>query len=139
MRFTTTRGKIGSLRKASPTVSPLEMPSLEILKSAALSSLEPTASAVVSIASSIGVPLLKREAIVEVNRCRASLYKIFQSDSSGCVDGTNTCTKTWDGAMSSGGLIQDGLYKIKVHIKDSSDNEFYDYLTPYNITVDTSL
>jgi len=36
-------------------------------------------------------------------------------------------------------LIRDGLYKIKVHIKDSSDNEFYDYLTPYNITVDTSL
>ena len=68
-----------------------------------------------------------------------TLYKMFQSDSSGCVDGTNTCTKNWNGVLSSGGLLQSGIYKIKLHIKDPSNNEFYDYLTPYVINVDTSI
>jgi hypothetical protein len=62
-------------------------------------------------------------------------YKIFQSSAS-CVDGTSTCTKVWDGILSSGGLLHDGDFRIKVHIKDASDNEYYEYLSPYIITVD---
>ena len=68
-----------------------------------------------------------------------TFYKMFMSDSGGCVDGTNTCTKSWDGLLSSGGLLQSGVYKIKLHMKDLSNNEFYDYLTPYVINVDTTI
>jgi hypothetical protein len=56
-----------------------------------------------------------------------NVYKIFQSGV-GCVDGTNTCSKVWDGAISGGGELLDGVYKIKVHIKDDLLNEFDDYL-----------
>lgn len=66
-----------------------------------------------------------------------SVYKIFQSGT-GCVDGTNTCAKTWDGLLSGGSTAPDGVYRIKVHIKDPSNNEFYDYLIPYKITVNTA-
>ncbi len=68
-----------------------------------------------------------------------SVYKTYQSGA-GCVDGTNTCTKTWDGILTKGGLLgsQNGVYRIKVHIKDLANNEFYDYLTPYTITVNTN-
>ncbi|MDR3519414.1 MAG: DUF5011 domain-containing protein [Candidatus Pacebacteria bacterium] len=72
------------------------------------------------------------------NQNDSSTYKIFQSGA-GCVDGTNTCTKSWDGALSKGGLLQNGTFRIKVHVKDSAGNEYDDYLTPYIITVDTSL
>ncbi len=68
----------------------------------------------------------------------ASVYKNFQSGA-GCVDGTNTCTKSWDGTLSRGGLLQNGTYRIKIHIKDVALNEFYDYITPYKITINTSL
>ncbi|MBI2630839.1 DUF5011 domain-containing protein [Candidatus Nomurabacteria bacterium] len=61
------------------------------------------------------------------NEDDASFYKIFLSGTR-CVDGTNTCLKTWDGILSSGGLLQDGTFRIKMHIKDSAGNEFYDYL-----------
>lgn len=64
-----------------------------------------------------------------------SLYKIFQSGSL-CVDGTGTCIKRWDGTLSSGGLLHDGVFRIRAHIKDQSGNEFEEYLTPYTITVD---
>lgn len=57
----------------------------------------------------------------------ASVYKMFQSGE-GCVDGTNVCTKIWDGLLSSGGLLQNGNYKIKVHMKDTINNEYDDYL-----------
>lgn len=63
-----------------------------------------------------------------------SNYKIFQSGAT-CVDGTSTCEKTWDGTLSSGGSLQVGTYRIKLHIKDIDGNEFYDYLTPYVINV----
>lgn len=59
-----------------------------------------------------------------------SLYKIFQSGG-GCEDGTKVCTKIWFGNMSSGGLVQNGRYRIKLHMKDLADNEFDDYLSPY--------
>jgi hypothetical protein len=67
-----------------------------------------------------------------------TFYKMFQSGK-GCVDGTDTCTKVWDGTLSSGGLIQNGDYRIKLHMKDLSNNEFYDYLSPYVVTVNTTL
>lgn len=68
-----------------------------------------------------------------------AVYKLFQSGA-GCVDGTNTCTKTWDGLLSKGGLLesQNGIYRIRVHMKDLNNNEFYDYLIPYKITVNTN-
>ena len=72
------------------------------------------------------------------NQNDISIYKIFQSGAN-CIDGTNTCTKSWDGTLSKGGLLQDGIFRIKAHIKDSGGNEYNDYLLPYTITVDTSL
>ena len=68
-----------------------------------------------------------------------SIYKIFQSDSSFCIDDTSICTKNWNGILSSGGLLENGVYRIKLHIKDPAGNEFYDYLSPYVINIDTSL
>ena len=69
----------------------------------------------------------------------SSIYKLFQSDTIGCVDGTNSCTKNWNGLLSSGGLLQSGTYRIKLHMKDLAGNDFYQYLSPYVISVDTTL
>ncbi|PIZ86321.1 hypothetical protein COX94_00470, partial [Candidatus Nomurabacteria bacterium CG_4_10_14_0_2_um_filter_33_9] len=70
------------------------------------------------------------------NEDDSTVYKIFQSGVN-CVDDTNTCLKSWNGGLSSGGLLQDDTtFKIKVHIKDEAGNEFYDYLSPV-ITIDT--
>lgn len=62
------------------------------------------------------------------NVIEPSSYKIFQSDSLGCKDGTNSCSKIWDGTLSSGGLLKNGEYKIKVHMKDEVPNYYNDYL-----------
>src|SRR3989344_5549140 len=69
------------------------------------------------------------------NEADSSKYKIFFSGN-GCVDDTSTCEKTWDGVLSSGGLLQDGTFRVKVHIKDAAQNEFFDYLAN-KIIVDT--
>lgn len=71
------------------------------------------------------------------NESDSSFYKYFYPGS-GC-DGTSTCTEIWDGLLSSGGLLKDGVYKVKVHMKDLSNNDYNDYLSPYVITVDNSL
>ncbi|MGB2580665.1 MAG: immunoglobulin-like domain-containing protein, partial [Minisyncoccia bacterium] len=66
-------------------------------------------------------------------------YKIFFS-SVGCVDGTDTCAKSWDGTLSSGGMAApNGTYRIKTHIRDMAGNIYQDYLSPYVITVNTVL
>ncbi|MCK9345306.1 MAG: DUF5011 domain-containing protein [Candidatus Pacebacteria bacterium] len=63
-------------------------------------------------------------------------YKMFQSDSSACVDGMTTCTKVWNVDLSpSGTPIVDGVYRVKAHVKDAAGNEFSDYLSPFIITV----
>ncbi len=72
------------------------------------------------------------------NQADPTIYKIFQSGS-GCVDGTNTCSKTWDGTLSGGSPAPAGTYKIKLHMKDAANNEFYDYLTPYVINVSMAI
>jgi len=62
------------------------------------------------------------------NEVDSSLYRIFYSKVD-CEDNTNACTKTWDGLLSgTGTVITNGVYKIKVHIKDLAGNEYYDYL-----------
>ncbi len=61
------------------------------------------------------------------NESDTNIYKIFQSGV-GCLDGTNSCSKVWDGAISGGGPLVDGVYRIKVHIKDELLNDFEDYL-----------
>ena len=70
----------------------------------------------------------------------AQIYKMFLSSSITCIDGTNVCTKIWDGNLSSGELLQsgnyDGNYRIKVHMKDVANNEYEDYL-PSVITVNS--
>jgi len=63
-----------------------------------------------------------------------TIYKMFQSNSTTCVDGTNTCSKIWPGDLSSGGLLQNGDYKIKVHMQDELKNDFDDYL-PMAMTI----
>ncbi|MFA6325210.1 MAG: DUF5011 domain-containing protein [Candidatus Paceibacterota bacterium] len=68
-----------------------------------------------------------------------NIYKTLMSGVN-CVDGTKNCIKTWDGSVSKEGTtLENGIYKIKVHIKNGEDKEFYDYLTPYKITVDKTL
>ena len=68
-----------------------------------------------------------------------NIYKTLMSGI-GCVDGTKNCVKTWDGSVSKDGTtLENGIYRIKVHIKNTEDQEFYDYLTPYKITVDKTL
>lgn len=66
-----------------------------------------------------------------------NFYKIFQSGS-GCTDNTNSCQKIWFGELSSGGLLQSGRYRIKLHMKDAANNEFYDYLSPYAYIIKTN-
>lgn len=61
-------------------------------------------------------------------------YKRFLS-SSGCVDGTATCEKTWDGGLSHGTMTPNSIYRVKVHLKDAMKNGYNDYLLPYKITV----
>ena len=73
------------------------------------------------------------------NSENASQDKTFFSDSSGCVDDTNTCAKTWDLELSGGAVPPDGIYRIKAHIEDAAGNEFWDYLSPYTITVATTV
>ena len=68
------------------------------------------------------------------NENDAEMYKIFFSGT-GCVDFTSTCAKTWDGSLSSGGALQNGTYRIKIHIKDEAENAYFDYLSPHKITV----
>lgn len=56
-------------------------------------------------------------------------------------DSTTECKESWDGALSpvdKHHSAPDGMYRIKVHIKDSAKNEFSDYLTPHTITVRTA-
>ena len=71
------------------------------------------------------------------NQNDGSFYKIFYPGAD--CDDKNTCVQDWDGILSSGGLLQNGTFRVKVHVKDSAGNEFYDYLTPYNIIVDISI
>ncbi len=69
-----------------------------------------------------------------------SFYKMFFSNSSTCVDNTNTCTRTWDGTLSSGGLLEAGVYRIRVRIEDASGNKNYEpteYYLPSVINVVT--
>jgi hypothetical protein len=61
------------------------------------------------------------------NQADTSKYKIFQSGST-CVDGGSTCSKSWTGTLSAGGALIDGVYRIKVHMKDAANNEYEDYL-----------
>ncbi len=63
-----------------------------------------------------------------------TVYKMFYSDSTFCVDGTDTCSKVWDGLLSSGGLLKNGNYRIRVHIQDAALNDFEGYL-PITINV----
>jgi len=57
-----------------------------------------------------------------------SYYKILQSNSTTCVDGTSTCSRVWDGLLSSGGLLKNGVYKIRVHMQDEEENDYEEYL-----------
>jgi hypothetical protein len=57
-----------------------------------------------------------------------TIYRMFQSDSTSCKDGTNTCSKVWDGTLSSGGLLKNGDYRIRVHTQDIALNDFEGYL-----------
>jgi len=46
-----------------------------------------------------------------------------------CVDGTSTCNKVWDGTLApSVGLLVNGPYRIKVHMKDLAGNKYDEYL-----------
>ncbi|HAE36338.1 TPA: hypothetical protein DCX66_02755 [Candidatus Nomurabacteria bacterium] len=57
-----------------------------------------------------------------------SIYKTLQSNTTTCIDGTKICTKVWEGDLSKGGLLQNGNYKIKVHMQDAIKNDYEKYL-----------
>lgn len=69
-----------------------------------------------------------------------SVYKTLQSNSDTCVDGNASCTKVWLGDLSSGGLLQNGDYKIRVRIVDFETNSdattvVHEEYLPITITV----
>ncbi len=66
----------------------------------------------------------------------ASIVKTFQSGNDPCADWTSSCTKTWDGSLSQGTLA-DGVYRVRVRMKDAADTETDGYLAK-TITVDTT-
>lgn len=71
------------------------------------------------------------------NQDKPNIHKYFY-DGNGCVNGTNTCTKIWNGETF-GGTLQNGIYKIKVHMKDLANNNFNDYLSPHSIIVNSPI
>jgi len=65
-----------------------------------------------------------------------SIFKSLR-ESSTCADGTNTCTKTWNALLAGDTTAPNGIYKVKVRIRDLSDPAIdYDYFSPYTITVE---
>ncbi len=64
-----------------------------------------------------------------------TFYRIFQSGEYQCIDGTATCEKIWDGVLSSGGLLHNGTYRVRAHIRDTAGNDYEQYFS-YVITVD---
>lgn len=61
-------------------------------------------------------------------------YKTFFSGE-GCLDGSMSCSKSWNGVLSAGVLVPDAVYRVKVNIKDGAGNVYNDYLAPYHIVV----
>lgn len=62
------------------------------------------------------------------NEEESSLYKMMQSNSSTCTDGSNYCSRTWDGLLSSGGLLKNGSYKVRIHMNDAFGRDYEDYI-----------
>ena len=64
-----------------------------------------------------------------------TLYKYFYPGDD--CDNKTTCSENWDGNLSGEGTtLQEGIYKIKLHLKNLAGGEFNDYLSPYAITVE---
>ncbi len=65
-----------------------------------------------------------------------SIFKSFR-ESADCADGTDVCTKMWNSLLAGDTTAPNGTYKVKVRIRDLSDNtKDYDYFSPYTITID---
>jgi hypothetical protein len=65
-----------------------------------------------------------------------SIFKSLR-ESGDCADGTDTCTKTWNALLAGDMTAPNGVYKVKVRIRDLSDETTdYDYFSPYTITVE---
>src|SRR3989344_112937 len=75
--------------------------------------------------------------IIIENENDAGMDKQFRSGNN-CEDGTSTCEKTWDGTLSGGGNAPEGVYRVKVHIKDADGNALQEFLEN-TITVDFSI
>ncbi|MCX6753790.1 MAG: DUF5011 domain-containing protein [Candidatus Nomurabacteria bacterium] len=60
--------------------------------------------------------------------------KLYQSDTKNCRDGENSCEKLWDKGELTHGILQNGNYKIRVRLEDTSGKIYEEYL-PYIITV----
>jgi hypothetical protein len=58
----------------------------------------------------------------------SNVHKKFFDDGDYCTNGASSCTKVWNGLLSSGGLLQNGIYKVWVHIKDTEGKEYQEYL-----------
>ncbi len=64
-----------------------------------------------------------------------TLYKYFYPGDD--CDNKTTCSENWNGNLSGEGTtLQEGVYKIKLHLKNLAGDEFNDYLSPYTITVE---
>jgi len=72
----------------------------------------------------------------------SSIYKIFSPITTPC-DGTNQCSKTWNGDISpTGKTLVNGVYNVIVHIqKDTADPVTYNLTltSPYTITVTSNV
>lgn len=68
------------------------------------------------------------------NKSNTSIRKIYYSCDTYDTD-TNTCTKTWNGALSGSTYsLEEGDYRVNVHIKDVALNETF-YTLPATVTV----
>jgi hypothetical protein len=65
----------------------------------------------------------------------SGIYKYFYPGDD--CDNKNVCAETWNGDLSSDKDLLDGIYKIKIHLKDSENREFDDYLPSHKIIVET--
>jgi hypothetical protein len=66
----------------------------------------------------------------------SGVYKYFYPGDD--CDNKNVCAETWNGDLSSDKDLLDGIYKIKIHLKDSENREFDDYLPSHKIIVETT-
>jgi hypothetical protein len=123
-----------------PDTTPPSIESFMLNGSAASVTVNPTKTTplLITLNASKNVEWVSIKIDKENNTSGLDIYKSFQPGSD--CDGKDTCAQDWDGELSRGGVIQNGdSYSIKVRIRDLVDKKEYDFVSPYIITINTSI